>query len=91
MRLNYNIIKLIVYIIGLCLTAYAIFKYGLIDSHTPPVGFVLPVFFMTIGFIWVIVDWLISCFFKTIKISYRTHYFGIGINLVIVFYILTFA
>jgi len=64
MKFSYNNLKTLVYIIGFCLTIYSVLKFGLIDSHTPPLGFVIPVFFLILGFIWVIVDWVLSFFFE---------------------------
>ncbi len=90
MRFSYNSLKIIIYIIGLCLTIFSIIKHGLVDSHTPPLGFTIPVFFLIIGAFWVGIDYLISIFFD-IKIRYRNHYFGIGINLMIIILILAFA
>ena len=90
MRFSYNNLKIIIYIIGLCLTILSIIKHGLADSHTPPLGFVIPVLFLIIGAFWVVVDYLISIFFD-IKISYRNHYLGIGINLMIIVLILAFT
>ncbi|PIA78528.1 hypothetical protein BFR04_03055 [Gaetbulibacter sp. 4G1] len=90
MRFSYNSLKVIIYIIGLCLTIFSIIKHGLVDSHTPPLGIAISVIFLIVGAFWVVIDYLISVFFD-IKISYRNHYFGIGTNLMIIVLILAFT
>lgn len=84
---RYEIVKIIFYTIGLCFTIYSILEFGLIDSHTPPIGFIIPLFIMAFGFLWMIIDWLIVCFSKSIEINFYFNYFGVLINFILVVFI----
>jgi len=88
MKSIYNKIKFIVYLFGLFLTIYSILKYGLVESHTPPLGFVIPIFFILLSLVWIIFDWLLVYILKSNKIDYRYHYFGLVTNLIIIILIL---
>lgn len=84
---RYEIVKILFYTINLCFTIYSILKFGLIDSHTPPIGFIIPLFIMVFGFLWMIIDWLIVCFLKSSEINFYFNYFGVLINLILVVFI----
>jgi len=63
-KISYNIIKLSFYFLGFVLTISAILKFGLVSSHTTPLGFVIPVLIIVIGTFWLIIDWALSKFYN---------------------------
>lgn len=86
---KYDIVKCFIYILGFGYTIYAILKFGLIDSHTPPVGFAIPVFLMIVAVIWYVLDLVILKFFKKQMINKDINLWGLMINFLIVFFIIT--
>ena len=84
----YDRIKIVVYVIGLILTIYLIADVGLIDSHTPPPGFVLALFFMFLGILWYFVDRIVIHFSSVIQIKHTINIFGIYLNFIIVIWII---
>jgi hypothetical protein len=83
MKSNYDIIKLVVYFIGFGLTIFSIVKFGLVDSHTSPLGFVIPVLFLFLGMFWALIGFVAAYFFRSVSISYKNHHIGIGVNFII--------
>jgi len=87
-KISYSIIKLSFYFIGFVLTIFTILKFGLVSSHTPPLGFVIPVLIIVIGSFWLIIDWIISKIYNKIHIDFVSHYLGVLLYFVICILIL---
>ncbi len=85
---KYDLVKIVIYLLGFIFSVYSILKHGLIDSHTPPVGFVVPFLLMLIAIIWYIVDLILIKFLEYLKISKAVNLCGLMINFLIVFLIL---
>ena len=85
---NYTKVKIGFYFLGIIITIFSILKFGLVDSHTPPLGFALPVIIMIIGSFGLIIDWLLSRFLKKIQIDLTSHYLGVFLNFIICILIL---
>lgn len=75
-------VKYIFFAIGFILTIYFIYKDGLIHSHTPPLGFVIPFFVFVIGLTWTLIDYIISSYHK--KLNLNVNYYGLLLNLMII-------
>ena len=86
--MNYNTFKALFYISCGGFTIFSILKYGLVSSHTPPLGFVIPVFTLFLGLVWGLIDWVILMFLPNVKINFEYHYYGIALNLLISIYTL---
>lgn len=85
----YYYIKCAVYAFGALLTVFSSLKYGLVSSHTPPIGFIISLFIVILASTWIIVDWvLFNVLNRKIDFNYKIHYLAIIINLIFLLYIL---
>ncbi|GEM_PF-5893038 len=86
----YDIFKTIVYLIGLIFTIYSILKFGLINSHTPPLGFVIPFFTIFIALLWELLDWILKKIVSDkVRINKLINIWTLVINSAIVLFILS--
>lgn len=75
--------------LGALITVFSILKYGLVSSHTPPMGFIIPLFIVVLASAWIIVDWvLFNVLNRKVDFNFKIHYIAIIINLIFLLYIL---
>ncbi|SHJ26679.1 hypothetical protein SAMN04488096_1272 [Mesonia phycicola] len=79
----YYYFKVILYLSALSLTTYAIVKEGIRSSHTPPVGFIIPVFIIFVAIIFMLIDLLIIKETKNCNAHTMISFLAILINLII--------
>lgn len=78
---------LLFYVMSLVITLVAHLYYGNRDFHTAPPGFILPVLFTIMGFLWLYIDLLIVRLkFKKTKLV--VHTIGLAINVLIILLII---
>jgi len=84
----YNYFKVILYLSALSLTTYSIIKEGVRHSHTPPTGFVIPVFIIFVAIIFMLIDLLIRKKMKNYNAHFMINFLAILINSIIAIRIL---
>jgi hypothetical protein len=71
----YIIIKITIYTLGLCLTSYSILTDGIVDSHTPPTGFIISFLIILLASVFILIDFLL-------KKHLKNHSFHTKINII---------
>ncbi len=79
----YILIKIILYVLGLCLISYSVVTDGIVDSHTPPVGFIISFFIILITSIFIIIDFSLKKYLKSYSFHIKINIVSIVLNLII--------
>ncbi len=88
MNKTYKTLKYFLYTISLLFTIYSIITDGIGGSHTPPLGFVIPVLIILTSLFFIVMDFLFRKRLKNYQSHLSINIAAITINLIIVVSIL---